>query len=175
MMERLGYSVAVGNLHAEQYGVPQTRTRAVLIASLDREVSLPTPTHTRYRTGHVKVSGMPYTDLDRKPWVPMAQALNINSPAPGAYLRSNYGTGGVAANRGKRTLYQPAPTVTRKYNRNKWMLNGEVLGALTERQASLLQTFPADYPWQGRADERQLQLGNAIPPLLAKAILQQVI
>lgn len=170
-----GYSVAVGNLHAEQFGVPQTRTRSVLLASRDREAKLPEPTHTRFRTGYVKVTGMPFTDPERKPWVTMAEALNIVTPAPGSYLRSNYGTGGVAANRGRRELWKPAPTITRKYNRNKWVLGAEVLGPMTDRQASLLQTFPADYPWQGSKTEVQLQIGNAIPPLLARAILQQVI
>jgi DNA (cytosine-5)-methyltransferase 1 len=105
----------------------------------------------------------------------MAKALGIDTPAPGAYLRSNYGTGGDAANRGRRELWKPAPTITRKYNRNKWMLGGEVLRAMSDREAAILQTFPADSPWQGSKTEVQLQIGNAIPPLLAKAILQQVI
>lgn len=39
-----GYSVWTGKVHAEQYGVPQTRQRALLLASLDHEVG--EPTHT---------------------------------------------------------------------------------------------------------------------------------
>lgn len=174
-LRKLGYSVATGVLNAEQYGVPQTRRWAILIASLTKEVSLPTPTHTKYRTGYVKVSGMPYTDDGMKPWVSMAEALGIKFPAPGAGLRSNYGTGGDASRRGYRFLHQPAPTVTRKYNRNKWMLDGQVHRAMTDRDAAIFQTFPADYLWQGNKTEVQLQIGNAIPPLLAKAILEQVI
>jgi DNA (cytosine-5)-methyltransferase 1 len=115
------------------------------------------------------------TDRGTKPWVHMGQALPNLVPGPETHLRSNYGTGGIAANRGTRSLWQPAPTVTRKYNRNKWVVAGEVIRPLSEAEASVLQTFPADYPWQGKADQRQLQLGNAIPPLLARAILRQVV
>lgn len=162
-----GYSVAVGILRAEQYGAPQTRTRTILIASLDIDVRLPVPTHSRYHTQDPK-----RLDPGLMPWVSMAKALKVAIPAPGAHLRSNYGTGGVAANRGLRMLNQPAPTITRKYNRNKWMVGAEVLRPMSEREASALQTFPADYPWHGRADERQLQVGNAVPPILAWHILR---
>jgi DNA (cytosine-5)-methyltransferase 1 len=44
-----GYSIWTGVLNAEQYGVPQTRKRAVLIARADGvEAGPPTPTHSRY-------------------------------------------------------------------------------------------------------------------------------
>ena len=66
-----GYSVAVGVLNAEQYGVPQTRRRAVLIARADGvEARLPTPTHSRYYSRDPK-----RLDPDVLPWVSMAEAL----------------------------------------------------------------------------------------------------
>lgn len=49
-MEGWGYSTWTGLLHSEQYGVPQTRTRAFLLASLDGTASPPPPTHRRYHT-----------------------------------------------------------------------------------------------------------------------------
>lgn len=46
-----GYSVVMGIMHAEQYGVPQTRKRAILIARQDGgEVKFPGPTHSKYHT-----------------------------------------------------------------------------------------------------------------------------
>ena len=63
-----GWHVATAKLHAEEYGVPQTRQRAILIAHREREVVMPEPTHQRYRKGKMQVNGHPMP-------VTMAQAL----------------------------------------------------------------------------------------------------
>lgn len=170
VLRKLGYSVATGVVSAEQYGVPQTRKRAVLLASRIREVALPKPTHTRFRPNTT-----PKQDPGTHWYRTMSDALGIRTPAPGAGLRSNYGTGGDASKRGFRQFHEPAPTITRKYNRNKWVLDGKPIRAMTDKEAALLQTFPEDYPWQGTKTQVQLQIGNAIPPRLAKVLLQQVI
>lgn len=65
-----GYSVVTGVVHAEAYGVPQTRKRAVLLAHRDREIALPEPTHSRYHVRHPE-----RLDEGVKPWVSMADAL----------------------------------------------------------------------------------------------------
>ena len=66
-----GYSVVTGVLNAEQYGVPQTRRRAVLMARRDgRSARLPVPTHSRFHVRDPK-----RLDAGVKPWVSMAEAL----------------------------------------------------------------------------------------------------
>jgi DNA (cytosine-5)-methyltransferase 1 len=41
---------------------------------------------------------------------------------------------------------------------------------LTLREAALLQTFPVDYAFKGNYGEVERQIGNAVPPRLAKAL-----
>ena len=65
-LRRMGYSAWAGTCNAADYGVPQTRIRAILIASRVRQVSRPEPTHYDPRKGD---------QLWGTPWVSMAEAL----------------------------------------------------------------------------------------------------
>lgn len=47
--------------------------------------------------------------------------------------------------------------------------------AITHREAALLQGFPDDYRWYGTRVEIARQIGNAVPPPLARALAQSVL
>ncbi|MGN6817006.1 MAG: DNA cytosine methyltransferase [Solirubrobacterales bacterium] len=68
-----GYDAAAGVLSAERYGVPQTRKRAYLIASLDGPAELPAPTHRSYNSR--RPEEVREEERDLLPWVSMADAL----------------------------------------------------------------------------------------------------
>jgi DNA (cytosine-5)-methyltransferase 1 len=80
-LRKWGYSVWVGYLHAEQYGIPQTRKRAYLIARRDgHEATPPVPTHSKYYNRTPKK-----LDPDVLKWVSMAEALgwdDVDRPSP---------------------------------------------------------------------------------------------
>lgn len=70
VLRSIGYTVSTGRLSAEQYGVPQTRRRAFLVAKLRGPVRLPAPTHSRYFSHDPQ-----RLEEGVKPWVSMAEAL----------------------------------------------------------------------------------------------------
>jgi DNA (cytosine-5)-methyltransferase 1 len=46
---------------------------------------------------------------------------------------------------------------------------------LSVREAARLQSFPDDYEFVGSIGFQQQQVGNAVPPLLAKAVFEKVL
>ncbi|MYQ40487.1 DNA (cytosine-5)-methyltransferase 1 [Streptomyces sp. LamerLS-316] len=200
ILRRTGYAAEAHVLHTEDFGVPQTRRRAVLIAQFDpgnvhRKVRFPKPTHQRYRKGaerlpssHDRGDGSlfdtSYTGDDVEPWVSMGDALRATRTTEFVMV-SNYGSGGDPKNRGRRESGEPAPTVTGKVRRNRLYplrknSSGEIvirpeeeLERLSPEEAGLLQSFPAEYPW--RSTDVAQQIGNAIPPRLSLHILSMAL
>ncbi|WP_406418331.1 DNA cytosine methyltransferase [Streptomyces sp. NBC_01614] len=167
MLRLEGYEVATGVLNTEQYGVPQTRRRAVLVARLGASASLPAPTHRPYRRGVPQDQGDPAL----KPWVSMGEALNRDEPFT---VISNYGTGGDPRNRGRRTSNEPAFTVTGKISRFRIVGgDGREMPRFSPAEAGQLQGFPAGWPWSG--NDIPQQQGNACPPPLASALFRAAI
>jgi DNA (cytosine-5)-methyltransferase 1 len=46
---------------------------------------------------------------------------------------------------------------------------------VTIREAARLQSFPDSFEFKGNMGDRFRQIGNAVPPLLAKAIAEEVV
>ncbi|WP_063055859.1 DNA cytosine methyltransferase [Nocardia salmonicida] len=163
VLKGIGYQVATDVLRTEQFGVPQTRRRAILIARLSGEPELPSATHRPYRKGVGRTLGA----SDLLPWETMGDALNRGYDFQ---VISNYGTGGDPKLRGRRSSLEPSATITGKVSRNQIVdSTGFPCPRFSPAEAGRLQTFPLDYPWSG-GDIAQ-QIGNAIPPVLALHVL----
>ncbi|GJF20592.1 hypothetical protein SHO565_11560 [Streptomyces sp. HO565] len=174
-----GYRTWAKIFHTEQYGVPQTRRRAVLVARLgDRPARQPEPTNQQYRKGVIPTELT--LDGARGSWLSMADALREvyehvgEAPKRDLTFRvvSNYGSGGNPKARGRRDSDQPSATITGKWKRNRIVSTGATeidLARLSNEEAGVFQTFPYRYPWRG-SDPAQ-QIGNAVPPWFGVHVL----
>lgn len=185
--------VAVWTLNAAAFGVPQRRVRMFVVAS-KRPLERPRPTHGQ--PGSL-APGM-------QPWVTLGQALpylrdlaatppteRIDHPQAGlVYPRQGYGRAGTEPHR----LELPSPTVTcaevkgtRASATTRWSFNGgpdrlsdALFLAVGQRratigQAATIQGFDPGWRFAGNADQQYRQIGNAVPPALAAAVVRAVV
>lgn len=157
----MGWDATAVTLHAEEYGVPQTRKRAFLLATKDGYVEVPEPTHQRFVKG---VGPDPASPLP--PPLSMADVL----PIPDHWtLRPNRRTRSV-----ERAATEPSVTITAGHDAldRVWIDGGHEVRRVTADEAAVLQGFSPGYPWHGGSLRRQFaQIGNAVPPPLGERVL----
>lgn len=177
LLARAGdYSVWCGVVDARDYGVPQDRRRALLLASRTRTVHRPAPTHAQH--GH---GGLPaWTTPDQLlPWAP--GMLGFPRRDDGQETVELDGVRYRA--RDLRATTEPAFALTEKAR--SWQRWDTAAGGparsrahgrfLTVDEAAVLQTFPTGYPWHGRRSAQFHQVGNAVPPRLAAEALRVLV
>lgn len=67
-------------------------------------------------------------------------------------------------------LNQPARTITSKKDNHPVLLKDKTLRHLLPDELARIQTFPQNYEFIGSESSQYLQIGNAVPPLLAYEI-----
>ena len=116
--EGLGYHTWTGVLNAEQFGVPQTRQRAVLLASLDGPIGPPEPTHRKY---HTRKPHLRPGDEHLPRYVSMADVIDIDDDDRVGFGRKDDLGGDGLRERDFRPATEPAFTVTSKGR--SWSVN----------------------------------------------------
>lgn len=169
-LERCGYAVDIFVAQAAHFGVPQKRERVVGVAHR-RAWRRPQPSVATPVT-----SGDAIGDLIASP----AQNARFLTPSMDAYI-ARYEAASKCATPRDLNLKKPARTLT---CRNLCGATGDMMRVrlpdgrrrmLTVREAARLQSFPDWFDFNGTESSVFRQIGNAVPPLLAKALAVSVI
>ena len=178
-----GYEFDCVILNAADYGVPQIRNRVFFFGNkIGVKLEPPEPTRTEsgkkpWKTVLGAIKDLADIDIDERiNHVPLKHgAVNIRrykmipeggrmpeKDLPEELYRRNFG------NTFKR-LHRDKPSLTMVPGHNAFPIHPWLDRSLTVREAARIQTFPDDYIFIGSRDKQCMQVGNAVPPLLARA------
>lgn len=167
----IGYEVNVETLCAADYYTPQKRERVIFIGNRIGVKNLhPLPLLS---PEHYVTTGAAIADLMNHPADPafnheptrhrpdMAQRI-MDTPE-GKSLYKGY------SDAWKKCPWNE-PSCTVKENHGGVNLHPKLPRVLTAREMARLQSFPDDFIFEGKKNKQLVQIGNAVPPLLGKAI-----
>ena len=204
-LQRNGYFVSYSNVYCPDYGIPQTRTRLVLLASRFGEIKLipKTTEKDKYKTVKETIGELEQIcagqtsrqdPLHRACSFTDINMARIKQSKPGGSWRDwdeslllpchKKKTGKTYPSvYGRMRWDEPSPTITTQfYNYGTGRFgHPEQDRALSLREGALLQTFPLDYEFidpsnDGISIKRLgIHIGNAVPVKLAEIIGKSII
>jgi len=167
----IGYDMNVTTLCAANYYTPQKRERVIFIGNkkgLTNYHPKPILSPKDYIT-----TGQAIGDLVNHPTDPEFNhvptvhredmAKRIMETPEGASLYKGY------SDAWKKCPWD-SPSCTIKENHGGVNLHPKLPRVLTAREMARLQSFPDDFIFEGKKNKQLVQIGNAVPPLLGKAI-----
>lgn len=169
--QKLGYNVSVRILEASDYGVPQLRTRAVFIGN---RLGIPNPyPEIQYRPENYKTIDDAISDLENvkrnkatnHEWTNNSDGFieRIKKVKPGCSLYPTFADAYKRQRIGE-------PSMAIKENHGGTHIHYKLNRCLSVREMARLQSFPDDFKFSGTHKQGFIQVGNAVPPLLAKNI-----
>ncbi|MCI0486518.1 MAG: DNA cytosine methyltransferase [Blastocatellia bacterium] len=190
-VDSLGYSVVFGVLDAADYGIAQHRLRFVMLG--EREgipPSLPLPTHGKtvsgrkpFRTLRDVIGDLRFNPGPHSSYTPRMAEYFTYVPEGGTWrdlpeslqaeaMGGSYNSGGGKTGFFRRLSWDaPAPTITGRANRKgSAICHPEFTRPLSVKECARIQGFPDEWIFSGPMNQQYLQIGNAVPIELGKAI-----
>ncbi len=204
-VKKLGYQIDYEVVYCPDYGIPQSRSRLVLLGSKLGEIKVPEKTHAKdnYVTVGDIIKSLPKiksgqtSDVDAIHKAKNLSPLNLerikqSKPKgswrdwdkkllPECYKKESGKT--YTSVYGRMSWNDVSPTITTQffnYGSGRFGHPSQDRG-LSIREGALLQTFPASYDFGNESSMTKLgrHIGNAVPPklgyVIGKAIKQHVI
>lgn len=169
--EKAGYKMNVTTLCAADYYTPQKRQRVIFIGNRIGATNYhPKPILTKdcYKTTREAIS-----DLMDHPVDPGFNHVPT-SHRPDMVERMRELPEGQSLYKGYSDAWKKCPwneaSCTIKENHGGVNIHPKLPRVLTAREMARLQSFPDDFIFEGKKNKQLVQIGNAVPPLLGKAI-----
>lgn len=209
-VSKMGYFINYGVLTASDFGVPQTRQRAIFICSKNKPIELPKANCSKVVTVRDAISDLAYLNASEgddvsqyknEPQSDYQIIMRANSNVLYNHKASKHADIAIKKlklippEKGKECLPEelrgnqrfsgtwgrlkwdyPSPTIDTRFDAcSNGTNNHPVLNrAITPREAARLQSFDDSFVFIGSKFYIRQQIGNAVPPLMAKAIADQI-
>lgn len=169
--KKIGYDINVTVLNSADYGVPQIRKRVIFIGNRCGFTNyFPKPLYSpdKYITlgeGIQRFINLPEDkEINHIFTKHSEKMINLIKQLPeGESLYSNYSDAWKKSPWGK-------PSCTVKENHGGVNIHPKLPRVLTPRELAALQSFPDDFIFHGSKKWQLVQIGNAVPCLLGKAV-----
>lgn len=209
-IEKMGYKVKFGVLNAKNYGVPQSRERAIFICSKKNVIELPAPTVLQSTTVREAIEDLAYLNSNEgvfeQEYITSARSnyqkymrkhsdklynhqasnhkdvaiekLKLIPPEKGKeYLpKELLGKQKFKSTWGRLIWDEPSATIDTRFDAASNGRNNHPFlhRSITPREAARLQSFDDSYIFYGKKVDIRAQIGNAVPPLMGKAIADEI-
>ena len=191
-LEQAGYNITPHLYKFNQYGVPQTRHRIIIIGIRDDlgirfQVPSPTPyakdnVTSRNAIENPSIPSDASNNELTKQSEAVIQRLKYIKPGENAFtaelpehLRLNVKGAKISQIYKRLDPDKPAYTVTGSGGGGTHVYHWKENRALTNRERARLQTFPDDFIFEGSKESVRKQIGMAVPPKAAKVIFNAVL
>ena len=167
----IGYKVDAALLNSADYGVPQTRRRVIFVGNrIGMSNYHPEPI---VKDGHYATLGSAIAKFMNIPDDPSINHVRVrHSPEIRKRMAEVPEGKSLYPNYTETCMKSPwnKPSCTIKGNHGCTNIHPKEPRCLTARECAALQSFPDDFIFEGSKGSQLLQIGNAVPPLLGKAV-----
>lgn len=189
---KLGYSIACEVVNAAEYGIPQKRRRLIIVGIRDNglQFAFPRPTHGPRGNKSFVAAGSILTRIIAKEPANTSKVVYAKTPdlRPSPYDGHLFNGGGRAINLrepshtilasagGNKTHFLDAHDEVPAYHRHLASGGRPRIGTLpggrrlSVEESAALQAFPKGMRFAGSRSSQYAQVGNAVPPALAKVL-----
>lgn len=175
---QMDFNIDYRVINAKDCGAPQSRNRMIIVGSQEDQPDLSNIGGESASTVGEAFDGLPFIDIgETHPTVPNHRAPNHQQSTLDRISNTDHGEPLFDSWTEKIRLPpdEPAPTLKAGKRANYHFGHPEYPRGLTVRERARLQTFPDDYIFKGTLTEQRTQTGNAVPPIMAKAVAKEIL